>query len=127
MMPQIPKPQMAAAERLCGITNDNQAAYRRAEAGYMLRVLSEVALAKRLNFAPESLSAAWNKAGREVKDPAKKWAIYLTLEPVELDRLYFAFIETSGFRGRSINIDAKPEILSYLHGRALVDVYDAEL
>lgn len=127
LMSRIPKGELASAERACGVNDKNQAVYRRAEAGYMLQIISEEWLTKYAEIPPSELDAAWKRAGDNIRNTAKKWAIYLTLEPDELNDLYSRFFRVLE-AGKQLNPkNIRPQVLTYIQGRALQDAYNPEI
>jgi hypothetical protein len=127
LMSQIPKGQIALAERVCGFTDSNQAVYHRAEAGYMLQMLAEAWLARFADISPARLDVAWTRTGTATKRIARKWAIYLILGPNEADALYADFSKTLSANMQTRSADIRPQIMTYIQARALQGTYDPEL
>lgn len=127
MMSQIPADIMSVAEEDCGLDDHNKAAYRRAEAGYLLQLLSERWLAENYNINPSMLDAAWSNSGYQIRKSAKLWAIYLVIDPYKKERMYLGFLKVMGIGPGSMATRIKPQILTYIQGRALRNEYEPEL
>ena len=127
VMSQVPRPQLLAAERVCGMTAANEAVFRRTEAGYILQLLAEEWFIRNSRITSLMLDRAWKAAGPDIKKPAKQWAIYLLIDPKVAESIYRSFairIAKPFWIGDDL---MKPKMLTYIHGRALQDTYDAEL
>lgn len=111
------------AEKLCGLTASNSDALRRAEAGYMLQVLAERWLTDRAQLSSQQLDRAWVGLDKKAKARFEQWAVALDHDPEAHDMVYRSFIAALG-RPKSLPASAEPQLLTYVQGRALREVYE---
>jgi len=118
--------EMQRAEKTCGLTDANENAFHRAEAGYMLQLLAEQWLLLHANLSREQLSSAWVKMPRADKAPMMAWAASLEHNPTGYDKPYLGFLKALGVVESKLPEDTKPKVLTYLQGRSLRALFESK-
>ncbi|MES2451986.1 MAG: hypothetical protein V4610_15610 [Pseudomonadota bacterium] len=121
------KPEVDAVEPACGMNADNEAAFHRAESGFMLQLLAETWLQQELKLTPERLDAAWRKLSPGARQNARLWAIYMSPDSKEFGQVYTEFAKLLVVGGEALPAHARPKIVTYLQGRSLRTVYEPEI
>lgn len=120
---EIPPDQLVRSEKICGLTPKNAEALRKAESGYMLQVLAERWLADNAQLSRKQLDSAWINMDQKAKARIEQWAVELDHDPETHNVAYRSFIVALG---ASVHLptDTKPQLLTYIQGRALREVYE---
>jgi hypothetical protein len=117
--------QMLQAEKICGLTAKNAVPLRKAEAGYMLQVLSEQWLLENGRISTQQLSGAWITMEKKAKARMERWAVTLNHDPEGYSDAYQSFVTALG-NPAHLPSDSKPKVLTYLQGRALREIYEPQ-
>jgi hypothetical protein len=120
---QIPPAELAKAEVTCGKTTANSDAFARSESGYMLQLLSEKWIGTHAGLAPATLNSAWETMDRAARSSFELWAETLAPDSAVVDKAYGAFSSRLGLQPASSE-QIKPQLVTYLQGRALRAVYE---
>jgi hypothetical protein len=120
---QIPPAELVRAEENCGRTTANADALAHAESGYMLQILSENWIEKHTGVTPENLNLAWDSMDRGVRSGLERWAMSMVPNSDNVDKAYKAFISRLRLQPPTPEL-IKPQLVTYLQGRALRAVYE---
>jgi hypothetical protein len=123
MSSRIDHQSLAKAEVACGLSASTEDAFHRAESGYMLQVLSERWLLEKKGLTSNELHLAWNRMDKVARGRVEQWVVQLTPDPAGDEEAFEAFQKVIGVKNDLR--DSRPQVMTYLQGRAFRSVFEA--